>query len=194
MRRGEDTREAILKMGLDMASLVGLENVTIGTLAVETNMSKSGLFAHFRSKENLQVAILKHAGEDFTNKVIIPALKTPRGIERIRTVVEKWIEYSSQISGGCIFVTASTEYSDRQGTVRDVLLKQQNDWIDSLKKMAISAVKSGEFRENIDAEQFAFDLYSMLLGYHYYHRLLKDRDIQKKHKQALENLLDNYRT
>ncbi|MFC2123455.1 TetR/AcrR family transcriptional regulator [Bacteroidota bacterium] len=193
MKKGEGTRETILETGLEMASLLGLENVTIGNLAVETNMSKSGLFGHFQSKENLQIAILKHAGEDFTNKVIIPALKTPRGIERIKTLVEKWIEYSSMISGGCIFVTASTEYSDRPGKVRKVLLDQQNSWIDSLKKMAISAVKSGEFVETIDANQFAFDLYSLLLGYHYYHRLLNDRKSKKRQEEALVKLLESYR-
>lgn len=193
MKKGEGTRETILETGLEMASLLGLESVTIGTLAVDTKMSKSGLFAHFQSKENLQIAILKHAEEDFTNMVIIPALKTPRGIERIKTLVEKWIDYGSRIRGGCIFVTASTEYSDRPGKVRKVLLEQQNGWIDSLKKMAISAIKSGEFREDIDANQFAFDLYSLLLGYHYYHRLLNDQKSKKRQEEALEKLLDYYR-
>jgi len=192
MGKGEGTRVTILEKGLEMASLYGLENVTIGTLAVETKLSKSGLFAHFQSKENLQIAILRHAAEDFTNKVIIPALKTPRGIERIKKVVEEWIEYGMKISGGCIFVTASTEYSDRPGKIRKVLLDQQNGWIESLKKMAASAVKSGDFREDADTEQFAFDLYSLLLGYHYYHRLLNDKESRQKQEIALDRLLDQY--
>ena len=193
MKKGEATREIILQKGLEMASLYGLENVTIGSLASETKMSKSGLFAHFQSKENLQIAILKHAEEDFTNKVIIPALKTPGGIERIKTVMNKWIEYSLQIKGGCVFVSVSAEYSDRPGVVRKVVLNQQNTWIDSLKKMALSAVKSGEFRDDTDANQFAFDLYSLLLGYHYYHRLLNDQKSREKQEEAFNILLDNYR-
>ena len=193
MKKGEDTREEILARGLELASQLGLEKLSIGMLAREMNMSKSGLFAHFQSKENLQIAILKHAGEDFMDQVIIPALKTPRGIARIKMLVKKWIEYSSGSTGGCIFVTASSEFSDRPGTVRDVLFNQQKDWNESLKKMALSAIKSGEFREDIDPEQFTFDLYSLLLGYHYHHRLLHDKKSKKRLESALENLLDQYR-
>ena len=193
MKKGEDTREGILATGLDMASQLGLENISIGMLAKKAKMSKSGLFAHFQSKENLQIAILKHAAEDFMNKVIIPALKIPRGIDRIMMVVKKWIEYSSGISGGCIFVTASSEFSDRQGKVRKVLLTQQIEWNESLKKMALSAIKSGDFRKDIDADQFAFDLYSLLLGYHYYHRLLNDKKSIFRQEEALNKLLNIYK-
>jgi len=192
MAKGNDTKSVILESGMEMASQLGLECVTIGTLANNTHMSKSGLFAHFQSKENLQLEILKHAEADFTNFVIVPAVKTKSGIPRIRKLVENWISWGSKLTGGCIFVAASTEYSDRPGKVRDLLLKQQEDWIESLKRVAQSAVKVGDFKKDIDFGQFAFDLYSLLLGFHYYYRLLNDVKTKERQEKALEELLTKY--
>ena len=182
----------ILDAGLDMASQYGLEGVSIGSLAKLTNMSKSGLFAHFQSKENLQIEILRYAGHLFAEGVIVPALKTEAGIPRIKALVKNWIIWSDNLTGGCIFVTASAEYSDRPGKVRDYLLSQQRDWIDSLRRMAESAIKVGDFRREIDCEQFAFDLYSLLLGFHLYERLLDDSETKKRQELALEQLLAKY--
>ena len=192
MTKGNDTKEVILETGLEMASQLGLECVTIGTLAKETKMSKSGLFAHFQSKENLQIAILQYAETDFTRYVLIPAIQTTRGIPRIKKLVEKWIEWGERLTGGCIFVTAGTEYSDRPGKVRDVLLQQQKNWVNSLKRMAQSAIKARDFRENTDTGQFAFELYSLLLGFHYYHKLLHESASKKRQEKALKELLDKY--
>jgi AcrR family transcriptional regulator len=140
MTKGKDTKNMVLEAGLDMASQLGLECVTIGNLAKTTKMSKSGLFAHFQSKENLQVEILNYAAQLFTEGVIVPALKTQSGIPRIRALVDNWIDWSSELTGGCIFVSASTEFSDRPGRVKDVLLNQQKQWIDCLRRIAQSAV------------------------------------------------------
>jgi len=183
---------AILDAGLDLASQYGLEGVSIGSLANLINMSKSGLFAHFQSKENLQVELLKHAGRLFAEGVIVPALKKEAGIPRIKALVNNWIGWSDNLTGGCIFVTASAEYSDRPGKVRDYLLSQQRDWIDSLRRLGESAIKAGDFRTDIDCEQFAFDLYSLLLGFHLYERLLDDSETRKRQEMALEQLLANY--
>jgi len=156
MIKGRDTKNAILEVGLDMATQLGLECVTIGALAKTAKMSKSGVFAHFASKENLQMEILRYAGRIFADSVVIPALKIEAGIPRIKALVANWIRWgSSDWTGGCIFVSASTEFADRPGKVRDVLLGQQEEWIDSLKRMAESAVKAGDFREDSDCEQFA---------------------------------------
>jgi AcrR family transcriptional regulator len=193
MTKGEDRKFEILEVGLDMASRLGLEAVTIGTLAKAIGMSKSGLFAHFQSKENLQIDILKHAEEDFSAKVLGPALTTPAGIPRIKALLKKWIEWGSKLTGGCIFVSAATEFSDRPGKVRDFLLHQQEQWIESLRRMAESAIKAGDFRHDIDCGQFAFDLYSLLLGFHYYHQLLRDPHTLKRQEEALERLLESYR-
>ena len=177
-----------------MASQLSLESVTVGSLAKVCGMSKSGLFAHFRSKENLQIDILKYAAQDFTDKVVKPALKTPAGIQRIRTLVDKWIRWGGRLTGGCIFVSASTEFADRPGSVHDYLLYQQKEWVNTLKRIAQSAVQNGDFSKNVDCEQFAFDLYSLLLGFHYYYQLLRDADTVKRQEKALTRLLDTYRT
>jgi AcrR family transcriptional regulator len=193
MTKGEDTRVSILEAGLDMASRLSLESVTIGALAKRTGMSKSGLFAHFQSKENLQIDILKHAAGQFSDSVLAPALRSPAGIVRIKTLVENWIRWGAKLAGGCIFVSASTEFSDRPGKVRDFLVHQQEEWIDSLRRIAESAVRAGDFRSDSDCEQFAFDLYSLLLGFHFYHKLLQDSETAKRQEQALGKLLDAYR-
>ena len=193
MTKGKETKKAILEAGLDMASQLGLEGVSIGALAKETNMSKSGLFAHFQSKENLQIEILNYAARVFSEDVIIPALATEGGIPRIKTLINNWIEWGDNLTGGCIFVTASTDYSDRPGKVRECLIKQQEDWIDCLCRIAESAIKVGDFREGIDCEQFAFDLYSLLLGVHLYFKLLNDEEIGRHQKNALNRLIEDYR-
>ena len=176
-----------------MASQLGLECVTIGALAKTTKMSKSGLFAHFASKENLQMEILRYAGNIFAESVVIPSLKIDAGIPRIKGMVAKWISWDSNLTGGCIFVSASTEFADRPGKVRDLLLRQQEEWIDCLKQMAKSAIKVGDFRQDSDCEQFAFDLYSLLLGFHLYYKLLNNSETKHRQEAALERLFDNYR-
>jgi AcrR family transcriptional regulator len=193
MGKGEETKRAILQRGLDMASQVGLEKVTIGSLAAAMDMSKSGLFAHFQSKENLQIAILDYAARVFSEDVIIPALAKDAGTPRIKALVNNWVEWSDNLTGGCIFVTASADYSDRPGKVRECLLRQQEDWIDCLCRIAESAIKVGDFREGIECEQFAFDLYSLLLGFHLYDKLLDDSETRKRRDIALDRLLANYK-
>ena len=193
MRKGDLTRQAILEAGLQMASSVGLEAVTIGELAKATGMSKSGLFAHFHSKENLQVEILSFAGQVFAEQVVVPALNVPAGVPRIRALVENWITWTERLTGGCIFVTASTEFSDRPGQVRDFLLRLQADWLQSLVRMARSAIRVGDFRADIDPGQFAFDLYSLLLGFHLYDKLLQDSKTRQRQQAALNQLLSAYR-
>jgi len=194
MTKGEDTKTAILETGLNMASKLGLECVTIGSLAKATGLSKSGLFAHFNSKENLQVGIVNHAAEIFWENVVAPALKVQSGIPRIQALVQNWVRWGSTLTGGCIFVSASSDFSDRPGNVRDALLRQQQFWLDCLSRIAESAVKAGDFRADTDCQQFAFDLYSLLLGVHLYYQLLRDTETGKRQRSALNRLLEDYRT
>ncbi len=193
MSKGTDTKLAILQIGLDTASKLGLEAVSIGELAKAANMSKSGLFAHFQSKENLQIELLKYAGDLFSRNVVTPALKKKAGIGRIRALVDNWNRWTGQLSGGCIFVTASADFKDRPGKVRESLLIQQESWLDCLRRMAQSAIKAGDFRTDVDCDQFAFDLYSLMLGFHLYYKLLHNHETQRRQRTALEQLLKNYR-
>ena len=192
MKKGEQTKQMILEIGLDMASQFGLESVSIGSLAKAAGMSKSGVFAHFESKENLQVEILKYAAELFSAGVIVPALKTEAGIPRIKALVNNWVAWTERMTGGCIFVSTSTEFSDRPGKVRTTLLGQQEDWLDCLRRIAQSAIKVGDLRKGIDCDQFAFDLYSLLLGFYLYHGLLHNSDTKKRQEAALKRLLADY--
>lgn len=192
MKKGEQTKQMILEAGLSTASHSGLESVSIGSLAKATGMSKSGVFAHFESKENLQVEILKYAADLFSGGVIVPALKTEAGIPRIKALVNNWIAWTERMTGGCIFVSTSTEFSDRPGKVRKTLLGQQEDWVDCLRRIAQSAIKVGDLRKDIDCDQFAFDLYSLLLGFYLYYELLHNSDTKKRQEAALERLLADY--
>lgn len=192
MTKGSDTKEMILEIGLDMASRLGLEAVSIGALAKAADMSKSGLFAHFQSKENLQIEILRHAGKLFAENVVNPALRTDAGISRIRALVDNWIAWSERITGGCIFVQASNDFKDRPGKVRDFLMLQQESWIDSLRRIARSAIRVGHFRQDMDCDQFAFELYALLLGFHLYYKLLQIKDIVIRQQKALEDIIVKY--
>lgn len=192
MKKGDDTKSNILTTGLEMASQFGLEGVTIGTLAKTMHMSKSGIFGHFQSKENLQVLIINYAVEHFMENVVIPSLKVPRGIRRIKSMVSNWINWGNEFAGGCIFVTAGIEFTDRPGPVQDVLVNHQKSWLGSLAKLAKSAIKAGDFRPDIDTHQFAFELYSLLLGFHYYYQMLKDTNTKDREQKALDQLIKNY--
>lgn len=194
MSKGDDTRQKILEFGLDMASQLGLDAVSIGALAKATRMSKSGLFAHFQSKENLQRDILRYAGGLFNANVVVPSLKTDAGIPRIKALVENWDHWVAKtMTGGCVFVQASNDFKDRNGKVRDYLLLQQEAWIDCLRRVAQSAIRVGHFRKEIDCDQFAFEFYSLLLGFHLYYKLLKNEDIHIRQNKALDDLIQRYR-
>ncbi|MBI5577368.1 MAG: TetR/AcrR family transcriptional regulator [Deltaproteobacteria bacterium] len=193
MTKGTETKLTILGTALDLASRLGLESVTIGTLAKATGMSKSGLFAHFKSKENLQIELLRYAGEMFSHDVVVPALRLESGEPRIRALVGNWVRYSLSLGGGCIFVTASTDFKDRPGKVRDFLLSQQESWLECLRRVAKSAADTAYFRNDIDCDQFAFDLYSLLLGFHLYRTLLGSEETEERRQAALDRLLKSYR-
>lgn len=192
MVREKNTKIAILEKGLEMASHLSLEAITIGGLAKEMNMSKSGLFAHFQSKENLQIEILNFAAKHFTEYVISPALKAERGIPRIRAIVDNWIKWGSLFSGGCIFVDATTEFNDRPGNIHNILIGQQKQWVDVLRRIGESAIKAGDIKQDTDCDQFAYDLYSLVLGHYYYDQLLKDPKLEKRKENSLNNFLKTY--
>jgi AcrR family transcriptional regulator len=192
MIKENDTKRAILQKGLEMASHLSLEALTIGLLAKEMNISKSGLFAHFKSKENLQLEILDYAAQHFTREVILPALKAERGIPRVRAIVENWIKWGSKFKGGCIFVTATTEFNDRPGNIQNKLFSQQKQWLRVLRKIGETAIKAGDIKPGTDCEQFAYDLYSLVLGHYYYSQLIKDPRLEHRQEKSLDQFLKTY--
>jgi AcrR family transcriptional regulator len=191
MPKGQTTRKAILERALAVSSLTGLERLTIGQLAGDLNLSKSGLFAHFKSKDALQIAVLKEAVDRFTEIVVRPALKEPRGEPRARALFERWLAWgrSQSVPGGCIFVTASVEYDDQPGPVRDYLVRSQQDWIDLIATTARYAVEVGHFRANLDGKRFAQELYGILLAHYHFSRMLGDPESESRTRAAFEHLI-----
>jgi len=193
--KGEQTREAILERAIRLASEVGLEGVTIGRLADALDLSKSGLFAHFESKEALQVETLDRAAQRFSEVVVRPALAAPRGEPRLRALFERWLRWPRAVPqpGGCIFVQASVELDDRPGPARDRLVELQREWFDTLARAVRGARDEGQLRADVDAQQFAFELYGVMLSSHHHARLLHDRSADERARRAFERLLDDAR-
>jgi len=189
--KGEDTRQVILERAAQLASRVGLEGLTIGQLAGELSLSKSGLFAHFQSKEGLQVQTLRFTAELFVDRVVRPALKTPRGEPRLRALVERWLAWAEAdvLKGGCLFVAAATELDDREGPLREELVRQQNDWLELIANVARTGVSEGHFRPRLDTEQLAHDIYGVMLAYHHARRLLRDPRARERAERAFEVLV-----
>lgn len=195
MAKGEDTRQAILSEALSLASELGLAGVSIGALADRVKMSKSGLFAHFSSKENLDVAILEETGRRFVDLVVVPALREKRGEPRVRAMFDRWLAWEDAdfMPGGCIFVAAMVELDDKPGPARDKLVASQKDWLGTLAGAVRIAMEEGHFRADLDPPQVAFEMYSIALGYHMLHRLLRDKTSERRARAAAERLIRDCR-
>lgn len=193
--KGEQTREAILNHALALATRVGFEGLTIGRLADDLRMSKSGLFAHFRSKEALQIETLRMAAARMIEDVVRPALAAPRGEPRVRALFERWLawEQSPTLPGGCPFVTASFELDDRPGPVRDFVVQGFQDWIDTLAGAARIAVQEGHFRADLDCEQLAHDCNGIALAFVHGARLLRDPKAHARAERAFDALVRSAR-
>lgn len=188
MAKGEETRHAILSRAFELANVVGVSGLSIGRLAEATGLSKSGLFAHFGSKEALEVAVVQEASRQFVQEVMVPALREPRGLPRVRALFERWLEWGDR-PGGCFFVGASAELDDRPGPPRDALVQASKDWIDELTKAAQIAVREGHFHAELDAAQFAFEEYGIMLGVHTFHRFMREPDALVRCRRAFDRLL-----
>jgi AcrR family transcriptional regulator len=190
-KKGLSTRDNILDEAIKIASRDGLEGLTIGTLAERVGMSKSGLFAHFKSKDALQLSVLERAADLFTTKVLMPAFKESRGEPRILALFENWIRFLNDegLPGGSIFVAASFELDDRPGVLRDYVQKAQRDLIENLEKSAEFAIEEGHFSRSVDVGHFAWTLYSFVLGYHHSKRMIEDPNAESHLRAAFQGLL-----
>jgi AcrR family transcriptional regulator len=188
MAKGEETRQAILSRAFEIAKTVGLAGLSIGRLAEETGLSKSGLFAHFGSKEALEIAVVEEARRQFVEFVLAPALRQPRGEPRIRSLFERWIQWG-QGRGGCFFVGAIAELDDRPGAPRDALVQACKDWLDAIATAARIAISEGHFRTDLEPDQLAFDAYSVMLGFHVYHKFLREPASLDRARGSFERLL-----
>ncbi|MCU0695823.1 MAG: TetR/AcrR family transcriptional regulator [Myxococcaceae bacterium] len=196
MGKGEQTRQLIVDRALTMAQRIGLEQVTLGVLADELDLSKSGLFAHFKSKEQLQLEVVAEAVARFTSTVILPALKAPRGLPRVQQLFEgylRWIDSASGSSahtGGCILMAFSYEYDDRPGPVHDAIQKAMQDWLDCIARVAKTAVDAGELAAGLDVKQFAFEFDGLLMAFHHAFKLHRNPRAEPMARKALAHLLE----
>ncbi len=193
--KGAATRDAILGHALALASEVGLEAVTVGTLAERAGMSKSGLFAHFASKEAMQIAVLDEATRRFVLDVVAPALRKKRGEPRVKALLDNWITWANAdfMPGGCVFVASISDLDDRPGPVRERLASSQRDWLDTLSTAIRIAKEEGHFRRDVDAEQLAQTFLSLAYGNHLLGRLLRDPQTEPRFRAAVEQLLESAR-
>jgi AcrR family transcriptional regulator len=194
--KGQETRDRIVGRAMQLASSVGLGGLSIGALAQDLELSKSGLFAHFQSKEGLQVAVLQHAADEFARTVLAPALKMPRGEPRVRAICNNWLSWalSDDLPGGCVFVAAGAEFDDQPGAVREKLAVLQTLWFEFIAKAARLAIQRGHFSSDLDPRQFAFELQGICLEFHHTHRLLRFADAELRARQAFEQLIARSRS
>jgi AcrR family transcriptional regulator len=190
MRKGEATRERILESALELASTEGLTGLSIGRLADRNRMSKSGLFAHFRSKEGLQLDVLELAVARFRESVFTPALRADRGEPRLRALFMHWLEWVDQqtLPGGCLLTAAAVELDDQPGAARDTLVDAQRQWAETLARAVRIAIEERHFRADVDPPLFAFQLHSIVLGYHHARRLVRDPHAGRRAREAFEAL------
>lgn len=191
--KGAATRDAIIDRAYSIACSTGLEGLSIGPLAQAVGMSKSGVFAHFGSREDLQLAVLYSAGERFTNHVLLPALKHRRGLPRLRAIVEAWFDWvRHNHGGGCLYLAAVSEYDDRPGTLHDRLVEYEIRWRNELARAIQYAIDAGELRADTDPQQLAFEVYSFALMVHHDAGLFGYEAAQSRGLRAYERLIESH--
>lgn len=197
MGKGEETRQAILDEALALASQIGISGLSIGVLAEQAGMSKSGLFAHFGSKEEMQIAVIRESQQRFVDTVVRPALKEPRGVARLRSILTNWLDWTrtARLPGGCPLNAAANEFDDQPGAVRDAVEAGLDDGRRMLANSVRMAVETGELRPDTDIQQFVFELTGIILVAMQNLRLFKDRNTKQRALDAFERLVrDNAAT
>jgi len=195
MRKGEHTRALIVAAALEVATREGLEGVTIGLLAERLQMSKSGVFAHFGSREELQRAVIREYHQRFEQAVFRPAITRPRGLARLQALLQGWLARLGQelAVGGCLYISGAVEYDDRPGPLRDELLHMVTVWQAALLRAAQQAVETGELQPATDCDQLVFEARALVLGVHHDARFLRHPDAVARATRALDRLIDQYR-
>ena len=191
--KGRQTRAAILEAALGLASHMGLEGLSIGALAELMHMSKSGVFAHFGSREELQISVIREYHERFAEEVFRPAIREPRGLPRLRALFARWIRrVSVEIDSGCIYISGAVEFDDRPGPVRDALAQMVRTWHATLEKSIRLAVEEGHLRADTDPHQMLFEIHGLILSLHHDARFLKLPGALDRAHLAFERMLAHH--
>ncbi len=194
MRKGELTRAAILDVALELASRDGLEGLTIGLLAEKMKMSKSGVFAHFGSREDLQIEVVRLYHYRFEQEVFYPSIKEARGLQRLQGMFGRWVKLVSvEIALGCIYISGAVEYDDRPGAIRDHLVAMVQAWRDALHRCINQAMEMGHVRNDVNVEQMVYEMYGLILALHHDARFLKIPGSVERAQAGFNRLIDSYR-
>lgn len=193
VRKGELTRMAILDVALEVAARDGLEGVTIGILADRLGMSKSGVFSHFGSREELLIATLKEYESRFLTEVLKPAIVLPRGLSRLKAILGNWFNrLNEEAESGCLYISGAVEYDDRPGVVRDELVGMISAWEKELHKAIVQSIETGELLSDTPVELVCFELYGLALVFHQHNRLMKRDNGSALIRQSFERILNQY--
>ncbi len=191
--KGRQTRAAILDAALALASQRGLEGLSIGALAEVTQMSKSGVFAHFGSREELQISVVREYHARFEEEVFVAAMRESRGLPRLRALVDRWLlRVSAEIDSGCIYISGAVEFDDRPGPVRDALVTMVRTWQEALERAIHAAVAERHLHANTDPQQVLFEIHGLVLALHHDARFLQIQGAPARARIALERLIARY--
>ncbi|MDI9331291.1 MAG: TetR/AcrR family transcriptional regulator [Alphaproteobacteria bacterium] len=188
--KGQQTKAAIVDAALVLATQLGLEGLSIGALADIMRMSKSGVFAHFGSREELQISVVREFHNRFEQEVFFPALRCPRGLPRLRQLFENWVRRTSvEIDSGCIYISGAVEFDDRPGPVRDALAGSVEIWMGALRRAVSQAVDEGHLRSDVDAALLSFEIHGLILALHYEARFLNSDQALPRARRGFERLM-----
>jgi AcrR family transcriptional regulator len=193
LHKGQQTKQAIVDAALGLAAQIGLEGLSIGALAEVTQMSKSGVFAHFGSREELQISVIREYHARFSDEVFSPAMNEARGLPRVRALFANWMKrVAVEIQSGCIFISGAVEFDDRPGPVRDALASSVRTWLAAMYRAVVQAKGEGQLHEDADEEQMAFEIHGLILALHYEARFLKNPSAIQHANTGFENILTRY--
>lgn len=193
MHKGQQTKLAIVDAALGLSAEIGLEGLSIGVLAEVTRMSKSGVFAHFGSREELQISVIREYFHRFEQEVFYPALQEPRGLPRVKALFANWMKrVAVELQSGCIFISGAVEFDDRAGPVRDALAHSVQTWLNALNRAVVMARDAGHLHADADEHQMAFEIHGLILALHYEARFLKNPGSLERANQGFANILKRY--
>ena len=193
LQKGQQTKMAIVDAALGLATQIGLEGLSIGALAEVTHMSKSGVFAHFGSREELQISVIHQYFALFERDVFYAAMEQPRGLPRVKALFANWMKLvAEEIQAGCIFISGAVDFDDRPGPVRDALAASVQTWLGAVNRAIVQARDTGHLRADVDEEQMAYEIHGLILALHYEARFLKKPGSIDRANTGFENILVRY--
>ena len=193
VHKGQQTKAAIVGAALGLATQIGLEGLSIGALAEVMRMSKSGVFAHFGSREELQISVIREYHARFEEEVFYPALEKAKGLPRLKALFQNWMNRTSvEIDSGCLYISGAVEFDDRPGQVRDALASSVQTWLTAMNRAVVQAKDAGHLRNDADEHQMAFEIHGLILALHYEARFLKTPGSMERTVQAFESILARY--